>query len=75
MCPSSAGVAGGQKVILLCDKVDKKDIKVRFFEVNENGQEVWQGFGQFQETDVHKQVNIIQFYKTGNKVRPISKFY
>lgn len=45
------------EMILLCEQVDKKDIKVRFFE-KKNEQLFWEGFGQFQPTDVHKQVSI-----------------
>ncbi|RXG71823.1 Embryonic polarity protein dorsal [Armadillidium vulgare] len=36
---------------------DKKDIKVRFFEMKENQVE-WEAFGDFQSSDVHKQVAI-----------------
>jgi len=61
----SASVAGGLDMILLCEKVAKEDIKVRFFE-ERDGHLVWEGFGDFQPTHVHKQVSTI--------VRLTSKF-
>ncbi|XP_076672030.1 dorsal isoform X1 [Andrena cerasifolii] len=53
----SASVAGGMEMILLCEKVAKEDIQVRFFE-EKDGQLVWEGFGDFQPTHVHKQTAI-----------------
>ncbi|KZC09125.1 Embryonic polarity protein dorsal [Dufourea novaeangliae] len=53
----SASVAGGMEMILLCEKVAKEDIQVRFFE-EKDGQMVWEGFGDFQPTHVHKQTAI-----------------
>ncbi|XP_076655893.1 dorsal isoform X3 [Halictus rubicundus] len=53
----SASVAGGMEMILLCEKVAKEDIQVRFFE-EKDGKMVWEGFGDFQPTHVHKQTAI-----------------
>ncbi|XP_032665873.1 proto-oncogene c-Rel-like isoform X3 [Odontomachus brunneus] len=53
----SASVAGGMEMILLCEKVAKEDIQVRFFE-EDDGQLTWEGFGDFQPTHVHKQTAI-----------------
>ncbi|KAB7494622.1 Embryonic polarity protein dorsal, partial [Armadillidium nasatum] len=53
----SSCVTGGKEIILLCDKIVKEDIKVRFFEMKENQVE-WEAFGDFQSSDVHKQVAI-----------------
>ncbi|RWS29859.1 embryonic polarity protein dorsal-like protein [Leptotrombidium deliense] len=53
----SAPVTGGKEIILLCDRVTKDDIQVRFFE-EKNGQLIWEGFGDLQPNDVHKQVAI-----------------
>ncbi|EFN78216.1 embryonic polarity protein dorsal [Harpegnathos saltator] len=53
----SASVAGGMEMILLCEKVAKEDIQVRFFE-EDDGQLLWEGFGDFQPTHVHKQTAI-----------------
>lgn len=53
----SAPCFGGKEVILLCDRVTKDDIQIRFWEET-NGQVTWEGFGDFQPSDVHKQVAI-----------------
>ncbi|XP_076314336.1 transcription factor p65-like isoform X3 [Tachypleus tridentatus] len=53
----SAPVSGGTEIILLCDKVTKDDIKVRFYE-ERSGQVVWEAFGEFHPNEVHKQVAI-----------------
>ncbi|XP_018326789.1 embryonic polarity protein dorsal isoform X3 [Agrilus planipennis] len=51
-------VDGGKKdIILLCEKVAKEDIQVRFYEEKEN-QVVWEGFADFQPSQVHKQTAI-----------------
>ncbi|XP_011705646.1 PREDICTED: embryonic polarity protein dorsal-like [Wasmannia auropunctata] len=52
----SATIAGGMKMILLCEKVAKDDIQIRFFE-ERNRQLFWEGYGDFEPTDVHKQVS------------------
>ncbi|XP_063699738.1 embryonic polarity protein dorsal-like isoform X2 [Culicoides brevitarsis] len=54
-CTSS--VLGNRDIILLCEKVAKEDIAVRFFE-EQNGQTVWEANGEFQHSAVHKQVAI-----------------
>lgn len=49
---------GGRKdIILLCEKVAKEDIQVRFYEEKE-GILIWEGLGDFQPTQVHKQTAI-----------------
>lgn len=53
----SASVAGGMHMILLCEKVVKDDIQVRFFE-EKNGKVVWEAFGDFHPAHVHKQTAI-----------------
>ncbi|KAH0945556.1 hypothetical protein HN011_011334 [Eciton burchellii] len=53
----SASVAGGMDMILLCEKIAKEDIQVRFFE-ERDGQLCWEGYGDFQPTHVHKQTAI-----------------
>ncbi|XP_075059961.1 proto-oncogene c-Rel [Mixophyes fleayi] len=45
--------AGGDEIFLLCDKVQKDDIQVRFFTDN------WEDKGQFGQADVHRQVAIV----------------
>ncbi|XP_037351933.1 nuclear factor NF-kappa-B p100 subunit isoform X2 [Talpa occidentalis] len=56
MDKTAGSVQGGDEVYLLCDKVQKDDIEVRFYEDDENG---WQAFGDFSPTDVHKQYAIV----------------
>ncbi|KAL7740273.1 hypothetical protein ACLKA6_014534 [Drosophila palustris] len=53
----SASVLGNTQIILLCEKVAKEDIAVRFYE-EKNGVTVWEALGDFQHTDVHKQTAI-----------------
>lgn len=53
----SSSVAGGKEIILLCEKVSKEDISVRLYE-ERDGKVVWEGFGDFTPTQVHKQVAI-----------------
>ncbi|KAB7495058.1 Embryonic polarity protein dorsal [Armadillidium nasatum] len=50
-------VSGGKEIILLCDKVTKEDIQIRFTEVKD-GHIEWEAYGDFQASDVHKQVAI-----------------
>ncbi|XP_011307641.1 transcription factor p65 isoform X2 [Fopius arisanus] len=53
----SASVAGGTEVILLCEKIAKEDIQVRFFEEKDD-KVVWEGLADFQPANVHKQFAI-----------------
>lgn len=53
----SSSCAGGQEIILLCEKVVKEDIKVKFFEEIDN-KTVWEDYGTFIQSSVHKQVAI-----------------
>lgn len=57
LCSCSASVLGNTQIILLCEKVAKEDISVRFYE-EKNGQTIWEAYGDFQHTDVHKQTAI-----------------
>ncbi|XP_017781152.1 PREDICTED: putative transcription factor p65 homolog isoform X2 [Nicrophorus vespilloides] len=59
-CVSS--VDGGRKdIIVLCEKVSKEDIQIRFYE-EKDGLVVWEGLGDFQPSQVHKQTAI--WFKT-----------
>uniref|UniRef100_A0A3Q2XCG0 Nuclear factor kappa B subunit 1 n=1 Tax=Hippocampus comes TaxID=109280 RepID=A0A3Q2XCG0_HIPCM len=51
-------VSGGEEVYLLCDKVQKDDIQVRFFEEDDSGL-TWEALGDFSPTDVHRQFAIV----------------
>uniref|UniRef100_A0A673X5F1 Nuclear factor of kappa light polypeptide gene enhancer in B-cells 2 (p49/p100) n=1 Tax=Salmo trutta TaxID=8032 RepID=A0A673X5F1_SALTR len=55
MDKTSGSVLGGDEIFLLCDKVQKDDIEIRFYE--EDGS--WEAFGDFSPTDVHKQYAIV----------------
>uniref|UniRef100_A0A670IWC7 Nuclear factor NF-kappa-B p105 subunit n=1 Tax=Podarcis muralis TaxID=64176 RepID=A0A670IWC7_PODMU len=69
-------VTGGEEIYLLCDKVQKDDIQIRFYEEDENGG-VWEGFGDFSPTDVHRQFAIVfktPKYRDVNITKPASVF-
>ncbi|GFR69641.1 transcription factor Rel [Elysia marginata] len=55
---SSGKARGRDEVFLLCDKVNKEDIKIRFFEENDNGTLNWEDYGDFGQGDVHRQVSV-----------------
>ncbi|XP_039996104.1 LOW QUALITY PROTEIN: nuclear factor NF-kappa-B p100 subunit [Xiphias gladius] len=57
MDKTSGSVLGGDEIFLLCDKVQKDDIEIRFYEDDEEGS--WEAFGDFSPTDVHKQYAIV----------------
>ena len=59
MDKSSGCVTGNDEVYLLCDKVQKEDVMVRFFEMNGNGETTWEAFADFGPTDVHRQVRMV----------------
>ncbi|XP_022087493.1 nuclear factor NF-kappa-B p105 subunit-like [Acanthaster planci] len=59
MDKSSGCVTGNEEVYLLCDKVQKEDVAVRFFEINSSGEVVWEAHGEFGPTDVHRQFAIV----------------
>ncbi|KAI5637453.1 hypothetical protein NE865_09884 [Phthorimaea operculella] len=50
---------GGDDVFILVEKVNKKNIVIRFYEVNEEGDEVWSANGNFLQSDVHHQYAIV----------------
>ncbi|XP_067612787.1 embryonic polarity protein dorsal-like isoform X2 [Eurosta solidaginis] len=56
MC-SSGTVLGNTQIMLLCEKVFKDDIAVRFYE-EQNGRITWEAFASFLPSDVHKQTSI-----------------
>jgi len=45
---------GGKKIIILCERVARDDIKVRFYDPNGS----WESWGDFNAQDVHKQYAI-----------------
>merc|ERR1719410_2158548 len=50
----SSPLEGGKKIIILCEKVTREDIKVRFYDPEAG----WEGWGVFGPNDVHKQYAI-----------------
>ncbi|XP_015218337.1 proto-oncogene c-Rel isoform X3 [Lepisosteus oculatus] len=66
---NNGSVKGGDEIFLLCDKVQKDDIEVRFFTQG------WEAKGSFSQADVHRQVAIVfktpPFYNT-NITAPVS---
>ncbi|CAL1590629.1 unnamed protein product [Knipowitschia caucasica] len=66
---NSGSCKGGDEIFLLCDKVQKEDIEVRFF------QDAWEGKGTFSQADVHRQVAIVfrtPPFHDGNLSKPVS---
>ncbi|KAI1894477.1 hypothetical protein AGOR_G00116210 [Albula goreensis] len=74
MDKTCGSVLGGDEIFLLCDKVQKDDIDIRFYEEDENG---WEAYGDFSPTDVHKQYAIVfktpQYHSTEID-RPVTVF-
>ncbi|XP_035524895.1 LOW QUALITY PROTEIN: nuclear factor NF-kappa-B p105 subunit-like [Morone saxatilis] len=69
-------VSGGEEVYLLCDKVQKDDIQVRFYEEDDTGL-TWEALGDFSPTDVHRQFAIVfktPKYRDQNLQKPTSVF-
>merc|ERR1712165_106180 len=69
MSDNTAPADGGKKIIILCEKVSKEDIKVRFSDYN--GWEEWADFGA---GDVHKQYAIsfkVPRYQNVNITEPV----
>ncbi|NXF89482.1 REL protein, partial [Eubucco bourcierii] len=58
-------VKGGDEIFLLCDKVQKDDIEVRFVLDN------WEAKGSFSQADVHRQVAIV--FKTPPFLKDITE--
>ncbi|XP_059056630.1 nuclear factor NF-kappa-B p110 subunit [Achroia grisella] len=50
---------GGDDVYIFVEKVNKKNIRIRFFEISDSGEEVWSAFAHFLESDVHHQYAIV----------------
>nr|AXF67445.1 relish [Ostrinia furnacalis] len=56
---SCGRASGGEDVFLLVEKVNKKNVMVRLFELNDSGEEVWTANGRFLQSDVHHQYAIV----------------
>ncbi|XP_063218198.1 nuclear factor NF-kappa-B p100 subunit isoform X2 [Bacillus rossius redtenbacheri] len=55
----ASSCVGGDEVFILVEKVGKKNIKIKFFEVDDEDNEVWCDYGRFSELDVHHQYAIV----------------
>ncbi|KAL5009164.1 hypothetical protein ScPMuIL_014745 [Solemya velum] len=55
---ASGKAKGGEEVFLLCEKINRDDIKVRFYKENDT-QLLWEDFGDFGQNDVHRQYAIV----------------
>ena len=55
----TGSVRGGEEIFLLCEKVNKDDILVRFYEESPQGGVMWEGHGDFGVNDVHRQLAIV----------------
>ncbi|XP_043595634.1 nuclear factor NF-kappa-B p110 subunit [Bombus pyrosoma] len=55
----TSSVEGAEEVFILVEKVGKKNIKIKFFELNEDDCEIWSAYGRFSELDVHHQYAIV----------------
>jgi len=65
MSENTAPAEGGKKLIILCERVSRDDIKVRFFQDSTG----WEAYGEFKPEDVHKQYAIsltVPTYMDGN---------
>lgn len=59
MSACSAPCTGGTEIWLLVEKVRRNNIHIKFFELDENDREVWSGYGDFTDGDVHHQYAIV----------------
>lgn len=50
---------GNEEVFILVEKVGKKNIKIKFFELDDEDNEIWCDYGKFSELDVHHQYAIV----------------
>uniref|UniRef100_A0A1A9ZL86 RHD domain-containing protein n=1 Tax=Glossina pallidipes TaxID=7398 RepID=A0A1A9ZL86_GLOPL len=75
VCTCPASLDSDAENILLCEKIDKDDILIRFYE-RKNNQIVWEDYGSFKITDVHP--TAIAFtpppYRIKNIKRPVDVF-
>ncbi|RXG58368.1 Nuclear factor NF-kappa-B subunit [Armadillidium vulgare] len=55
----SSPCTGGTEVWMLVEKVKKNNVRIKFYELDKDNQEVWKGYGEFKESDVHHQYAIV----------------
>ncbi|XP_064601471.1 putative transcription factor p65 homolog [Liolophura sinensis] len=74
---TSGRARGGDEVFLLCEKVNKDDIGVRFYELGEDGTSTWEDYADFGQGDVHRQLAIVfrtPAYRETNISTPVHVF-
>ncbi|XP_011689448.1 PREDICTED: nuclear factor NF-kappa-B p100 subunit isoform X2 [Wasmannia auropunctata] len=50
---------GGEEIFIFVEKVSKKNIKIKFFELDDDDIEIWIDYGRFSELDVHHQYAMV----------------
>ncbi|XP_075146750.1 nuclear factor NF-kappa-B family member relish [Haematobia irritans] len=73
---ATGSVTGGEDLILLVEKVSKKNIKVRFYEMKDD-ELLWESYASFRESDVHHQYAIVcrtPAYKDKDIDKPVEVF-
>ncbi|XP_044262908.1 nuclear factor NF-kappa-B p110 subunit isoform X2 [Tribolium madens] len=74
-CTSPA--KGGREVFILVERVTKKNIKIRFYELDDDDNMLWEEYGRFSDLDVHHQYAIVfktPPYKDLNIKSPVKVF-
>lgn len=74
----SSPPCGDKKILILCSKVDKRDIRIRFYEKGSDNSVVWHGFAKFEPNNIHKQVGIsfrTPPYRYQNIAEPVNVFF
>ena len=54
----SGSVSGGDEIFIFIERVKKGDIQVKFFQLDDTEERVWEEFAEFTEGDVHHQYAI-----------------
>ncbi|KAB7497162.1 Nuclear factor subunit [Armadillidium nasatum] len=71
----SSPCTGGTEVWMLVEKVKKNNVRIKFYELDKDNQEVWKGYGEFKESDVHHQYAIVfrtPAYRYSNIREPVN---
>ncbi|XP_069116002.1 putative transcription factor p65 homolog isoform X1 [Argopecten irradians] len=73
---SSGKAKGGDEVFLLCEKINREDIGIRFYKENEANESLveWEDYGDFSQNDIHRQYAIVfktPPYKDAFITRPV----
>nr|WMZ41593.1 relish-2 protein [Altica viridicyanea] len=68
---------GNKEIFILVERVTKKNIKIRFYELDDNDTVVWEDWGKFNDLDVHHQYAIVfktPKYRDENITSPVNVF-